>query len=248
MAPQATTRSPDVTVHRRTAIGTRAVRRLRREGRVPGVVYGRNIEPLAVAVPQRDLLQLLHARAGEQTLVTLRLAEDSSWNTPALIHAVQQDAVDGQVRHVDFHAILLTEQVKIKIPILLRHEPAGVKEQGGILEHFLREVEVECLPTDIPAPFELDVSALRIGGSVHVRDLAPPGGVRIASDPDGVIASVHPPKAERLAEEAPAAAEPEVIRERKAEAEAPSGEGGKGEAQPEAKKDTKPETKRDTKA
>jgi large subunit ribosomal protein L25 len=228
----------ELTVRRRPTTGTRPVNRLRREGLVPGVVYGRNMEPITVAVNQRELMKLLHSRTGEHALVTLRLEEPKSWEKPALVKAVQHDPVDGHVVHVDFHAILLTERLRVKVPVVLKGEPVGVKQEGGILEHFLREVEVESLPTEIPARVEFDVSALKIGETVHVSDLVPPKNAKITSDPAGVIASVQTPKEEKPKEEA-AVAEPEVIREKKEEGEAAVGEETKGE-RPEAKKDTKP--------
>jgi large subunit ribosomal protein L25 len=198
------------------------------------------MEPLAVAVKARELVKLLHAKAGERALVTLRLEDAKPWEKPALVKALQHDPLDGHVVHVDFHAIVLTERLRVRVPVILKGEPVGVKQDGGILEHFLREVEVECLPTEIPASVEFDVSALKIGEAVHVRDLAPPKRTKITSDPAGVIASVQTPKEEKIEAEAAAVAEPEVIREKKEEGAEVSGEEAKGEPRPEIKKDTKP--------
>jgi large subunit ribosomal protein L25 len=206
-----------LTVKQRAEQGTRPVHRLRSQGLVPGIVYGREMKPLAISVNQRELTRLLHSKRGEHALVTLRLADGTSWEKPALVHAVQHDPVDGHVVHVDFHAILLTQQVRVKVPIRLTGESADVKQAGGILEHFLREIEVECLPTDIPAGVEFDVSAMKIGDTVHVSDLTPPTGAKILSDPDGVLASIQQPKEEKPEEEAAAVAEPEVLREKKPE-------------------------------
>src|SRR3989338_2030385 len=214
----------ELTVKKRAEQGTRPVRRLRRQGLVPGIVYGREMEPLAVSVNQRELTRLFHSKHGEHALVTLRLQDSKSWEKPALVHAIQHDPVDGHVVHVDFHAILLTQRVKVKVPVLLTGESAGVKQEGGVLEHFLREIEVECLPTNIPAGVEFDVSAMQIGDTVHVNDLTPPTGATILSDPAGVLASVQKPKEEKPPEEeAAAVAEPEVLREKKPEV-VPGGE------------------------
>ena len=236
-------------LRRRAEAGTRPIRRLRELGFVPGVVYGREMEPLAVAVNHRELVKLLHSKTGERALVTLRL-EDASWEKPALVKAVQHDPVSGHVLHVDFHAIVLTERLRVKVPVVLRGEPIGVKQEGGILEHFLREIEVECLPTEIPASVEFDVSGLTVGNTVHVRELVPPKNTKITSDPEGVIASVQVPKVEKPEEEVAAVAEPEVIREKKEEGEA-VGEAAKTESATrtgtsesragEAKKEAKPE-------
>lgn len=215
-----TTTQHELTITTRAEQGTRPVRRLRRQGLVPAVVYGRDMESLSVSVNHRELVRLLRSKKGEHALVTLRLEGGKAWEKPALVHAVQHDPVDDHVVHVDFHAILLTEQVKVKVLLVLTGEPVGVKQEGGILEHFLREVEVECLPTEIPTGVEFDVSALKIGDTVHVRELVPPKGAKILSDPEGVIVSVQKPKEEKPTEEAAPAAEPEVLREKKPEAEA----------------------------
>jgi large subunit ribosomal protein L25 len=149
--------------------------------------------------------------------------------------------VDGHVLHVDFHAIALTERLRLKVPVIFKGEAVGVKQEGGLLEHFLREVEVECLPTEIPEHVEFDVSPLKIGDTVHVCDLIAPKQARITSDPAGIIASIQQPKVEKVEEEA-APTEPEVIREKK-EAEPPDAEGEakneKGEPA-EPKKDSQP--------
>ena len=219
----------ELILKRRSEQGTRPARRLRHDGLVPGVVYGKGMEPVAVMVNQRELVKLLHSKTGEHALVTLRLDDAKSWEKPALVKAIQHDPAGGQVVHVDFHAIVLTERLRVKVPLALKGEAVGVKQEGGILEHFLREVEVECLPTEIPVHIEFDVSALKTGDTVHVRELAAPNNTKITSDPDGVIASVQKPKEEKP-EEAAAVAEPEVIREKKEEAEAPAGGGGEGRA------------------
>jgi len=229
MAKAKTTLQQELTVQRRTTIGTRPVRRMRQGAIVPGVVYGKEMEPLAVSVNQRELMKLLHSKAGEHALVTLRLEDQKTWEKPVLVKAIQHDPVDGHMLHVDFHAIVLTERLRVKVPVVLKGEAIGVKQEGGILEHFLREVEVECLPTEIPAGVEFDASALKVGETVHVRDLAAPNNTKITSDPDGVIASIHIPKVEKPEEEAAAVTEPEVIREKKEEAETAGGETTKSE-------------------
>ncbi|MBI3011111.1 MAG: 50S ribosomal protein L25 [Candidatus Omnitrophica bacterium] len=232
-----------LTVRRRSVNGGPPVNQLRREGFVPGVVYGKGMESLPIAVNQRELLKLLHTKTREQALVTLHLEDARPWEKPVLVKEVQHDPVDGRVVHIDFQTIVLTERLRLRIPLVLKGEAVGVKQDGGILEQFLREVEVECLPTEIPASAECDVSAMKIGETVHVRDLMPPKHARITSDPDGVIASVQKPKEEKP-EEVAAVTEPEVIREKKEEGEAaPGEEEAKGEKpdvkKPEAKKEAK---------
>ena len=206
-----------LTVQRRVTPGTRPTRRLRAQGIVPGVIYGKGVAPVAVQVPHRELARLLHAKGGEHSLVTIRIDEGTPWEKPALVHAVQHDPVRGHILHVDFHAIVLTERIKVKVPLVLQGDPVGVKQEGGILEQFLREVEVECLPTQIPPALTLDVSALKIGDTEHVKALAPPADCRITTGPDSAIASVQAPKEEKPEEAAAAPAEPEVLREKKPE-------------------------------
>ena len=226
-----------LTVQRRDAMGRQRVKTLGPQGLVPGVVYGRSVKPIPLAINRRELVRLLHATTGEHALVTLRLEGDKVWEQAALVHEVQHDPVDGRIIHVDFHAIALTERIKVKVAVVLKGEPVGVKQEGGILEHFLREVEVECLPTEIPPHLEFDIAPLKVGEAVHVRDLVPPANTKITSAPEGVIASVQEPKVEQPEEAAAAVTEPEVLREKKEEPEA-AGEPAKGESAP-AKKDAK---------
>ena len=219
----------ELVVKRRTATGKRPAGRLRQTGFIPGIVYGRGVEPVPVTLNARDFIRLLHSKVGEHALVRLRLEDGAAWAKPALVKAVQHDPVDGHVVHVDFQTILLTERLRVRVPLVLKGEPVGVKQDGGILEHFLREVEVECLPTEIPAQVEFDVSALKIGDTVHIRDLAPPHNTKITNEPGVVMASVQAPKQEKPEEEPASVTEPEVIREKKEEAEGEPGEEAKGE-------------------
>lgn len=220
----------ELTIKRRTTLGTRPVRRMRAEGVVPGVVYGRGMDPVAVVMSRKALGQVLHSKAGEHALVKLLLDDSKAWEKPALIKSIQHHPVDNRVLHVDFHAVTLTERLKVKVPLVLKGDPIGVKQEGGILEHFLREIEVECLPTEIPVNVEFDVAALMIGQTIHVRDLTPPANTKITTDPEGVIASVQKPKEEKPEEEA-AVTEPEVLREKKEEG-AEAGETAKAKAEP----------------
>jgi len=230
---------PQLGAKLRTIAGTRAVRRLRREGFVPGILYGKSVKAAPVLVSRQELIKFLHARAGDHGLLTLRVEINGKAAEHAvLIKHVEHDPVSGDIRHIDFQAIVLTERIRIKVPLVLTGEPVGVKQDGGVLEHFLREVEVECLPTDIPKQIEHDVSAMKIGDTLHVRDLAAPTGARITTDPESGVASVLVPKEEKPAEAvAEAVTEPEVIREKKPETEEAAAEGK------EEKKAEKPEKK-----
>ena len=246
---QAEAARPQLLAHPRTATGTRAARRLRRAGFVPGVLYGKAVKTMPVQVSRHDLVKFLHARAGEHGLATLRIEQGASGGSggkslekPVLIKAVEHDPVLGDIRHVDFQTIVLTEQIRVKVHLLLQGEPVGVKQDGGVLEHFLREIEVECLPTQIPNQIEHDIAALKIGDALHVRDVAAPPGARITTDPESVVASVLAPKEEKVEEAAAAVTEPEVIREKKPEAEeAAEGKAPVKEEQKESAKEDKKE-------
>jgi large subunit ribosomal protein L25 len=239
---KATQEREELVASRRSTIGSRRVNRLRNAGFVPGVVYGKGMAPVTVEVPRRELSRLLHSKTGEHALVTLKVSGEGAFEKPVLLQAVQHHPVSGQVTHVDFHAIVLTQRLKVKVPIQLKGEPVGVKQDGGLLEHFLREVEVECLPTEIPDSVVFDVSLLIIGQTVHVRDLIAPANTKITTDPEGAVASVQKPKEEKPeVAGAEAATEPEVLREKKEEPEA--GAAAAKPAAPEAKKDTKKEAK-----
>ena len=248
---------PTLVATSRTVTGTRPVRRARQQGAVPGVLYGKATPATAVSVNRLDLEKFLRARAGEHGLLTLRVeAGPADGGTggkplekPVLIKAVQYHPVDGQIVHIDFQAIVLTEQIRVKVPVTLTGVPLGVKQDRGVLEQFLRDLEVECLPTAIPKQMEYDVSAMKIGDTIHVRDLTPPPGVKLLTDLESVVTSVLAPKEAKLEEAAAeASAEPEVIREKKPEGEAgeAAAEGKDKEEKPKAEKaESKKEEKRE---
>jgi len=189
----------------------------------------------------------MHAHhGGENMIITLKVALDAKKKAderPVLIKEIQSHPVSGEILHVDFNEISLTKRLTVKVPIHSKGEPVGVKQDGGTLEHILWEVEVECLPTEIPEKLEVDVAAMKIGDTVHVKDLAVPEGVVIKHEMEAIVLSVVPPhKEEVVAPEAGAAvegaatsAEPEVIKKEKKVAEEGEEEAGKGEAKPKEK-------------
>ena len=248
MTKPKSTEKPALMVKKRSTTGKRRISRLRLDGLTPGVVYGRTMEPVPVVVNQRELAKLLHATTGEHPLVTLKLDDAKPWERPVLVQAIQHDPVSGHVLHIDFHAIVMTERLKGRVPLVLKGEPVGVKQDGGILEQFLREIEVECLPTEIPASVEFDAGALKIGDTVHVKDLTPPSNVKITTALENAVASVLMPKEEKPEEAAEAPSEPEVLREKKEEAEGAPGEGAKAEKPKAEKPDAKPDAKKEQKS
>ncbi|MDR7555701.1 MAG: 50S ribosomal protein L25 [Armatimonadota bacterium] len=187
----------------RDGVGKGAARALRRQGMVPGVLYGQGRAPRPVAVDARALEAVLHTHAGRNVLIDLELVGNGGEPTTVMVKEVQRGLFRHEPIHVDFHAVSLTETLQTHVPVVLKGTPKGVAE-GGTIEHHLREVLVECLPTQIPDSIEVDVSALGVGRSLHVRDLTPPEGVRLLTPADEVVITVVAP---RVHEEAPAAAE-----------------------------------------
>jgi large subunit ribosomal protein L25 len=208
--------------------GKGVARKLRALGRVPGVYYGRGEDSIPLTIALKDLEAVLDSAEGSNVIVDLKLSGTAAKDRKALIREIQRHPVAGLVLHLDLQHISLTERITVEVPIVLLGTPIGVKEGGGILEHLLREVEVECLPTDIPSKLEVDVSALQIGDSLHVSDLKVERG-EILTDAERPIAAVVPPTVleEVKPTEEAAVAEPEVIGAKKDdEAEEPV-KGGK---------------------
>ncbi|MBL7092069.1 MAG: 50S ribosomal protein L25/general stress protein Ctc [Candidatus Omnitrophica bacterium] len=211
----------------REELGKEAVKKLRAQGLIPAVVYkGRN--SLNIKVPSKDFLEVIHTKAGENVVVNLQI-ESKKLPRTAIIKETQYHPVRGNVLHVDFNEISLTEVLTVKVPIAVKGEAQGIKE-GGVLEHALWEIEVECLPTQIPENIPVDVSPLKIGDSILVKDLQLPGGVKVLSDPETTVVSLAVPRAEEeeVAKPEEEAVEPEVIMEKKPEEEEEApGEGAK---------------------
>jgi large subunit ribosomal protein L25 len=224
---------------RRDSLGKGGARKARAAGLIPGVVYGHGEPPVPVAVDNREFETALRHHKGGNAIVNL--AVNGSEYT-ALIRDVQYDPLSHDILHLDFHHISLTETVEVRVNVHLNGLPIGVKDGGGILEHITREIEIRCLPTQIPSALEADVSALNIGDSIHVRDLVVPD-VTILTDLDTTVATVVPPTVmeEKPVEEAAAAAtaEPEVIakgkQDEEGEAKDSKEKGDKGDKEKEKK-------------
>jgi large subunit ribosomal protein L25 len=199
---------------------------LRDSGFIPAIVYGEGAKSQSVKVANRALSQLLHEHGLENVVINLVLKDDPKQKSRScLIKEIQYDPVRGNIVHVDFNEISMTKVLKVNVPVAAKGEPAGVKQDGGSLEHVLWEIEVECLPTDIPKEIEVDVSSLKIGDAIHIKDIKFPSNIKVLNAPDAVVLSVAAPiKVEEVTAEAEAGAanEPEVIKEKK---EAPAAEG-----------------------
>jgi large subunit ribosomal protein L25 len=224
-----------LTAERRTAIGRSAVRKLKASGSVPAVMYGSKDKPEALQVSKRDINALLSHAAGENILVELDIAGKSHL---ALVQEVQHAPLGGAVLHVDFHAVSQDEVIQADVPLEPVGIANGVKNMGGLLEQSLRSLSIECLPRDLPDVIRIDVSALDIGDSIHVRDLPLPEGVTTRVQPDLTAFSVLAPTVEEepVAATTEAAAGPEVITAKKEEPEAGAAPAGAAPKEKEPKK------------
>lgn len=219
----------ELSVEPRQALGKGPVGRLRRQGLVPAVLYGAHTAPLPLSVAPADLQRLLHAHRAGGILVSLRLPGETEPRA-AVVRELQFDPVRETLTHVDFQAVRMDEEITVEVPLHVSGEAAGVREQSGVLALLLRTVEVACLPALIPERIDLDVSALRIHDVLTVGDLRLPEGVRATTPLVQPLVTVSPPIAEEAAPAAPAAAaEPEVVTERKPkEEEAEEGRPARG--------------------
>jgi large subunit ribosomal protein L25 len=182
----------------REAIGKGAVRKLRVAGRIPAILYGQGKESIPLTLDPRALDRVLRS-SGANTLLDLTVEGRSDLGTPvALVKDLQRHPIRGTIQHADLYQVDLTKTVEVEVPIHLVGKPKGL-DFGGLLEHMLREVKLECLPRSIPASIEVDVSNLEVGDVVHVRDLALPSGVSLVSDGDLGVAACALPQAEEVA-------------------------------------------------
>jgi large subunit ribosomal protein L25 len=205
---------------KRTVVGRNAIKKIKAQGLVPGVIYGSQTEPMPLQVEARALTNVLAHALSEHVLVELEIADGSqSTNRLALIQEVQHHPLRPVLLHVDFHAVSATEKITSEVPIEAVGDALGVRTFGGLLEHSLRTLEVECFPQDLPEIVRIDVTNLNIGESLHVRDIPLPSGVESLTDADLTVVSVV---ASRVGEEVTEAVEtpaaPEVITEKKGEA------------------------------
>jgi large subunit ribosomal protein L25 len=209
---------------KRTVIGRNAIKKIKQEGLVPGVIYGSQAEPIALQVESRALTNVLAHASSEHVLVELEIVDGGqSSSRLALIQEVQHHPLKRQLLHVDFHAVSATEKITSEVPIEAFGDPIGVRTFGGLLEYSLRSLEVECFPQDLPDIIRLDVSNLNIGESLHVRDIPLSSGVEALTDGDLTVVSVVASRVgEEVVETAEAPAAPEVITEKKGEAKAES--------------------------
>ena len=215
-------------VIKRDGRGKNEARRLRASGRIPAVVYGsrkgRTLECIPVAVDPKAVLRILHSESGANTLITLKLDGTES---RVMVKEYQVDPITHTLLHADFYELAMDRAITVTVPIAVKGEAKGVKQQGGLLDFVTREVQVQCLPTDIPEHIDVDVTELMLHQAIRLRDLPQDPKWRPLNDPDTMIVHVVLPKAEEAAAAgapeaetaAVATAEPEVIKKGKVEKE-----------------------------
>jgi large subunit ribosomal protein L25 len=192
--------------------GKGAARALRREGRVPAVVYGHGREPQSLSVDTRELERLLGQVAAASTVIELDLGGRTS---RTLIREIQRHPFKRAILHVDFQELVAGESVSVKVPLVYVGTPEGVRVGGGILDQIMHELTIEADPSNIPNHIDVDVSGMGIAQTLHVSDLSLPQGVTAMDDAGLTVCVVHPPRVEEAAEGAASPAEPEVIRKAK---------------------------------
>lgn len=236
----------------RSQVQRAEVTKLRRAGRVPATIYGRQTQPQNLEVDYDEISDLLHHSASENVLVDLSVENDPRAKRLALVQDVQHHPLSAKVVHLDLHEVAENEKITVQVPVETTGEAAGVKTGGGSLTHVLLKLKVRSLPKDLPEQITIDVTALEIGKSIHIGQIVPPAGVEILGEKHLTVVSVAAPRAEEevaATAAAPAAGDVEMTKEKKEEgaegaspakgdAKAAAGD-KKAEAKPEAKAEAK---------
>jgi large subunit ribosomal protein L25 len=206
----------------REASDKNAARRLRTTGMIPAVLYGAKKDPRTITVDPKQILKILHSASGHNTIFDISVEGEQS---KAMVVDWQYDPLKGALLHVDLKRIAMDQKMRLSVPVHIQGEAKGTKEAGGLLDLVLREIQIECLPTDIPSHIAVDVTELSIGEAIRVADLPPNALVKYLNDPDALVVHITFVKEEVVAaaepvEGAVAAVEPEVIKKGKVETEA----------------------------
>ncbi len=194
---------------------------LRAQGMIPAIVYGKGLtESLPIMLDYSQFIKFLHQHHWENTIINMQVddEEGNSQGYTVIVQEIEHHPVTDEIIHIDFHQISLTEKVHVRVPVVAVGEPVGVKK-GGILEHMVWEIDIECLPTNIPEAIEVDVTELDIGDSIHVSEITPPENVRILEPPETALFVVEYAGAGQTEKtESAESSEPEVIKKGKEEA------------------------------
>ena len=208
---------------KRSRFGKNASRKLRREGKVPAILYGKGEPGIPLALDKKEIFEILRSETGENTLFKTSF-DSGSWDT--MIKDVQVDPVSDEILHVDLIQIAMDKAVRVSVPVLIAGEAVGVKTEGGFVDVITREVEVECLPQSIPEHIEVNISALHLHQSIKIEEITPPPDVEIMDDPQSVVVLIEAPTKEEVVEAEEEEVEvmvegeePEVIKKEKLEEE-----------------------------
>lgn len=197
---------------KRDLTGKKGAKASRRREAIPAILYGHGMKPLAVEVGYREFKTALHTKAGENVLINLNVEGVKLKESTCLIKDIQHNPVTEHIDHIDFTVVSLTEKITVKVHITTIHadEAAGIKE-GGILDIVHHEIEIECLPTQIPDKVEINVKDMKINDAVHAKDLKLAAGIVVKLPADEVIVAIHPPAKEEAVSAEAEATQPEVI-------------------------------------
>lgn len=213
----------ELSVEVRDSVGKSAARSFRRQGQLPGIVY-REGASQPILLNKKEVSQFINSTSGEQVIVNLKFGNGEL--KAALLKDYQADPIRGDLLHTDFFEVSMKEAIVVTVPVVTVGESVGVKRDGGILQHILREIEIESLPDKIPGHIDIDITGLELGGAIHISDIQLAEGVSILNDPNDVVVNVIESKkveVEEGAEEAEVT-EPEVEKKGKKEEEEPAEE------------------------
>ncbi|MDD5613553.1 MAG: 50S ribosomal protein L25 [Candidatus Omnitrophica bacterium] len=222
-----------IDVKRRDGVGKKYAGIIRRKGIVPAILYKKGVN-IPIELKEADLVRILHEAHSESFIAEIHVVSGKGEEIKtAILKDVEHDVIKGRIIHVDFQEISLDEIIKIKVPLEIKGEPVGVKRDGGVLDHLLREVEIECKASEVMSKIEINVDNMQIGDSLHLSDLSLPPGVKLTGDSSRVFVHVVAPREEMVEEkvESEVAQEPEVIKERKPKEEEPEEPKKKGAEQ-----------------
>ncbi len=177
-----------ISAEKREERGKNVARRLRREGRLPAILYGSESESVPLTLNKKDIFNILKSESGENTIFQVSFLEQ---NQDVMIKEYQQDVVTDEIQHVDLIRIVMDQAIRVDVPVNLTGDAVGVKTEGGFVDFVTREIEVECLPNDIPEHIDVDITALHVNQSLKIEELEVIQGVQFTSDPQLVIVMIH---------------------------------------------------------
>lgn len=188
-----------INVKRRVRMGKSGSKAIRNEGNIPAVIYGKGSESISIVVNPTELKEALSTDAGENTLLEMHIKDgDKEIKKLSLLREVQMDYITNKSIHLDFMELDMNKSFSLKVPVKIVGRPIGVHEEKGLLEEILREIEIECLPSDIPNVFEVEVSELHINDSIHVRDIEVSDKINVLDDPRSTVVTILTPRVEKV--------------------------------------------------